>query len=211
MGTKRDLVLLAITALAIPPGLAGCDQTPPRSQLETASCDTFSEIDTSRINLAEIDFADLARRARETRGELSLDDEPPRAAAPGTLKVTDWSGFSRQSAAYLVYRLTDGRWLVRWGEGSPYEPVRKTELILTAVDTAKLDGLLARSCLYREPVYMPRKTPFKGGAMSECMDGTDTLTEIETGERRRTSFHACHSYGYSGEIRDLLYGATHTP
>lgn len=203
--------MLTIVVVAISPGLASCEPKPSRRPLETVSCNTFSEIDTSHINLAEIDFGDLARRAQETRGAIGLDDQSPQTEAAETLKVTDWSGFSRQSASYLAYRLTDGRWLVRWGEVSPYEPARKSELFLATAEGEKLDGLLAQACLYREPVYMPRKTPFSDGTTSECADGIDTLTEIEAGQRRRTSFHACFSYGYSGEIRSLLYGATHAP
>jgi hypothetical protein len=167
-------------------------------------CDSYDRVDRARLGRREADLRDRRVRADQVRRDLTFNGEPPSGFDQGRVLITNLRYAWSQGEALAAFRAKDGRWRLRYQMSKSDEEIERP---MSAQAGRALDEVLARSCLYDEPIFMPSNVPLKNGGEIKCFDGVAMVIDIEVGDRRRFAYQECDTWGYTGEVRSILYQA----
>lgn len=128
-----------------------------------------------------------------------LPSVPPVAS----ISVLKTGGMGRADARLDAARSSIGLWTVNYEDRSDLTGPYRVTVVLTPKKAAALESLLKNSRLYSEPEKI---TPENHGV--ECLDGSNTTTEIEfEGHRRKVVAICLGNEGLTGQISALLFSS----
>lgn len=190
-------------------GVWSCAQAPVAARLQAAApvCD-FDGIDTESLSPAAWE---QSRRLDGRREHQRLRPGQPEPTAPRQVRIAiDATHHTSNQMSLYAARGPDGLWRADVVESSgggmspATEKITRTERAFSPVESARIERLLADSCLYSEPTRITTELGSVAGLPEYCSSMVVTEVVVVTASGTRRSVQECGSWGVAGRLARLL-------